>query len=265
MSQPGVQFRGPCLGSCGLSESAVAQNAFCRQLRLQNTTRLLLYGDSLIGLMGYTLREPNGSVDDLHAKACHTLTYYKALRVCAGLPAVWLAQHWNPTCAERVLYHDLQPPPRSSDMLVVLHGAHSPVNPESLPAFRRFATGVTREVLAPFPGPVYVFEPLPQHFLHGAYFQNESNGDECSAPVEPQLQYWRVLIMREALLTASLKHVHVVPVFDELLFDGWHRHVGRNELGHLDCTHYERLVYLQLWDRLASVASYWSAPRVVRR
>ena len=271
--------------------SVAGSPSFCAHLKAHNVSRLVLSGDSIIGGMAkvlpnrrgpFALRSRTSAQCNLHGKSvacigpygspdgnngqcfkqCTTargcrLTYFDRYFVCPRpeVEVVHIGQFDNASCIEQILIHDLQRPLRSRDMLVVLHGAHSRVTPTGIAEFHSFVTEFAEHVASPFPGVVFWFEPLPQHFNNGAYSDtSQNNGINCSAPArEPQSQYMRTLVVRTAVLQAKAPRVHVVPAFDSLVYTAHRMHPQRG-----DCTHYVTRVYEELWERLATLAHFWA-------
>ena len=271
--------------------SVVGSPSFCAHLKARNISRLVLSGDSIIGGMVKALPNrrgpfPLGSKTSaqcvLHDKSVACIgpfdspggksgECYKQCTIASGckyqyfdryvvcsqpeVEVVHIGQYTNSSCIEQIVNHDLQPPAHSRDMLVVLHGAHARVTPTGIAEFQSFITEIAERVASPFPGVVFWFEPLPQHFNHGAYSDTEPNGINCSAPArEPQTQYMRNIVVRTAILEAKAPRVHLVPAFDSLVYTAHRKHAKKKG----DCTHYNTHVHEELWQRLAILAHFWA-------
>lgn len=237
---------------CGLSAVATktARAQLCRGLAMQNTTRIFLYGDSLIGQMGLSLamRDARHTTlttwSDLNATACKRFQYLRTARPFVGcrhqVDLVHLGQFTDPSCVAAELYEgSANLRPEKNDVLVILQGAHHRMHTEAHIEFYADFVRAIPSVAAKFPGRVVWVEPFVQHFRRGIWIDDAGsiggpgiNGpaladsiqnallDNTGGPepqacwrldgVDDSMQLLRASLVRET--AASLPNTQLVPV-----------------------------------------------------
>ena len=194
---------------CRLSgpDAAAARRKLCRGLAMRNTTRIFLYGDSLIGQVGLALgvaHEGGGALavaalrqaveallPNLEGVECQRWQHFaKTTFPIIGcedrsVELVWMGQFTDPTCVASELYGkgELFRPPVETDLLLILQGAHHRMEKEDhVRVYTDFLRRVGSEVAGKFPGKVLWIEPFVQHFQRGIWVDDLGAVGGASSP-----------------------------------------------------------------------------------
>jgi len=144
--------------------------------------------------------------------------------------------------------------PTKNDVLVACFGAHSYHHQKE--EFHDFMKNVYYLVVKPFPGHVFWFEPLPQHFKKGIYLDYPEKKCYPLSRRNSEMQYWRVEEFRRQVIPT--RQIHTVPVYDELA-PLWNEHPKRytsdndDSVTYADCTHYSDSALLVALAQLEKV------------
>ena len=293
---PPVAAPAPAPRHCRLSgpDATAARRQLCRALGMRNTTRIFLYGDSLIGQVGLALGVAQGNTFvNLDGVECKRWQHFaKTTFPIIGcedrsVELVWMGQFTDPTCVARELYGkgELFRPPVETDLLLILQGAHHRMEKEDhVRVYTDFLRSVGSEVAGKFPGKVLWIEPFVQHFQRGIWVDDlgavggasspealqkavrfntggpELQGCWSSDGIDDSMQLLRASLAREA--AAAVPGVSVVPVYDTLkpLADC---HQKQN-----DCTHYVFETYNVVWKTIGEVlglSSFPASPLALKR
>jgi len=139
----------------------------------------------------------------------------------------------NPMAVELFDLH-----PTDDDILVALFGAHSSL--EKKDELRSFFKDVYYNIAKRFPGHVFWFEPLPQHFERGIYMGHPEKKCHPLSARNSKMQHWRVELYDKVVIPTS--RIHKVAAYDEMapLWDQHKRTIpdpGTTKT-YADCTHY---------------------------